>query len=126
MTIKRWVDKLNRWALKGLPRAIQSVKVSSEGITLIQSHQPRFLRWSEIREIAVLKQPYLASTSFALAIRVTDSTVTIIDDTVEGHMELCEELPRRLPGVIPYEEWAVELMAKKQDAGMVIFQRTTV
>jgi len=70
-----------------------------------------------VQEIAVVKQPPLASGSFALAIRGPGSTVAVVDDTVAGYAEFCQEIPRRLKGVVPYEKWAVELTASSQEAG---------
>jgi hypothetical protein len=120
-----WVDKLNQWALKGIRRqAVERVETNSEGSTLIRSSGSQVIRWSEMQEIAVVKQPPLASGSFALAIRGAGSTVAIVDDTVPGYAELCRELPLRLQGVIPYEKWAVELTAAQQEIGQVIFRRS--
>jgi hypothetical protein len=118
-----WVDKLNRWALKGVRRqAVEKVETNSEGSMLIRPDGSQFIRWSEMQEIAVLKQPPLANGSFALAIRGANSTVAIVDDTVVGYANFCEELPLRLQSVVPYEKWAVELTAGTQ-AGQVIFRR---
>lgn len=53
-----------------------------------------------------------------------DSTVAIVDDTVASYPEFCAELTRRLPSVVPYEKWAVELTAARQEVGQVIFRRS--
>jgi hypothetical protein len=120
-----WVDRLNQWALKQIRRqAIERVETDREGSTLIRADGRQFIRWSDVQEIAVLKQPPLARGSFALAIRGPGSTVAVVDDTVAGYAELCRELPRRLTGVTPYQKWAVELTASSQDTGKVIFRRT--
>ena len=118
-----WVDKLNQWALKGIRQAIERVETDHEGSTLIRADGREFIRWSDVQEIAVVKQPPLASGSFALAIRGAGSTVAVVDDTVAGYAEFCQEIPRRLKGVVPYEKWAVELTASSQEAGKVIFRR---
>jgi hypothetical protein len=120
-----WVDKLNRWALKGMRQhTVEKVETTSEGCRLIYRNGSRFIAWSEMQEIAVLKQPPLAIGCFAVAIRGADSTVAIVDDTVAGYPEFCAELPRRLEGVVPYEKWAVELTAAPQEVGQVIFRRS--
>lgn len=123
-----WVDKLNEWALKRIrPWAIERVKTDREGTTLIRADGSQFIRWSDVQEIAVLKQPDPAigipAAGFALAIRAVGSMLAIVDDTVAGYEELCQEIPRRLEGVVPYEKWAVELLASSQEAGKVIFRR---
>jgi hypothetical protein len=119
-----WVDKLNQWALKGIRRqAVERVETDLEGSTMIRADGRQFIRWSDVKEIAVLKQPPLASGSFALAIRGAGSTVVVVDDTVVGYAEFCQEISRRLKGVIPFEQWAVELTATSQEAGKVIFRR---
>jgi len=120
-----WLDELNRWALKRIRRqALGRVEVNGDGSTLVRRDHSRFIRWSDVQEIAVIKQPNLADSSFALAIRERDSTLTIVDDTVPGYAELCEELSRRLPGVTPYQKWATEFIANPDQAGQVIFRRT--
>ena len=119
-----WLDKLNQWALKGIRRqAIERVETDNEGSTLIRADGRQFIRWSDVREIAVVKQPPLASGSFALAIRGAGSTVAVVDDTVAGYAELCQEIPRRLKDAVPYEKWAVELTASSQQTATVIFRR---
>ena len=119
-----WVDKLNRRVLRGLRKHdVQKVEADSRGSTLIESHQRRFIPWSEVQEILVVKQPPLADGSFALVIREADSTITIVDDTATGYADFCAELPRRLPGVIPYEKWVTELTATEHKDGEVIFRR---
>ena len=101
-----WVDKVNEWVLKRIRRsAIESVKTDREGITLIRADGSQFIPWSDVQEIAVLKQPDLAIGCFALAIHAVGSTFVIVDDTVAGYEELCQEIPRRLEGVVPYEKW---------------------
>ena len=117
-----WVDKLNRWALKGIRQEIEKIEISSEGAKVIRAKNTLLLGWSEIEEIGVVNQLQLASGSFALVIRRANSSVTIVDDTVVGYSEFCEELARQLPGVVPYSRWATEMMAK-QDPGQVIFRR---
>jgi hypothetical protein len=119
-----WVDKLNQWALKGSRRqAIERVETDREGSTLIRADGREFIRWSDVQEIAVVKQPPLARGSFALAIRGAGSTVAVVDDTVTGYVEFCQELPRRLTGAAPYQKWAVELTTSSQETGTVIFRR---
>ena len=76
-----------------------------------------------MQEIVVQKQPGLAIGCFALAIRAVGSTLAIVDDTVAGYEEICQEIPRRLEGVVPYEKWALELLANSQQAGKAIFRR---
>jgi hypothetical protein len=119
-----WVDKLNQWALKGIRRqAIERVETDREGSTLIRANGSQFIRWSDVQEIAVVKQPPLARGSFALVIRGAGFKVAVVDDTVAGYAEFCQELPRRLKGVAPYQNWAVELTASSQETGKVIFRR---
>ena len=79
-----WVDKLNQWALKGIRQAIERVETDREGSTLIRADGREFIRWSDVQEIAVVKQPPLASGSFALAIRGAGSTVAVVDDTASS------------------------------------------
>jgi len=120
-----WVDKLNQWALKGIRRrVIDKVETDLEGSTLIRAEGSQFIRWSDIQEIAAVKQPPLASGSFALAIRAAGSILVVLDDTVPGYAEFCQELSRRLQGVVPYQRWAGELTASSQETGKVIFRRT--
>ena len=119
-----WIDKVNKWLLKRIhPWAIERVKTDREGTTLIRADGSQFIRWSDVQEIAVLKQPDLASGCFVLGIHAVGSTLAIVDDTVSGYEELCQEIPRRLEGVVPYEKCAVELMASSQEAGKLIFRR---
>jgi hypothetical protein len=119
-----WVDKLNQRALKGVRRhAVERVESNHEGSTLILSDGSQFIRWSDVQEIAVLKQPPLARGSFALVIRGAGATLAVVDDTAAGYAEFCQELPRRLKGVVPYEKCAVELMASSEETGKVIFRR---
>jgi hypothetical protein len=120
-----WVDKLNEWALRGIHRqAIERVETNCEGSTLIRADGSQFVPWSDVQEIAVVKQPPLARGSFALAIRGAGSMVAVVDDTVAGYAEFCQELPRQLKGVVPYQKWAVELAASSHDDGKLIFRRT--
>jgi|HubBroStandDraft_1064217.scaffolds.fasta_scaffold00242_34 homoserine kinase len=120
-----WIDKVNQWALKGIRlKAVERVETDDLGSTLIQGDGNHFIRWSDVQEIAVLKQPSLARGSFAVAIRGAGSTLTIVDDTVAGFAEFCQEITRRLKDVVPYETWAVELTASPQQTGKVIFRRT--
>lgn len=120
-----WVDKLNQWALKGIRgRIIERAETDREGSTLIGPEGSQCIRWADVQEIAVVKQPPLASGSFALVIRGVGSILAILDDTVPGYEEFCQELPRRLEGVVPYQGWAVELTASSQETGKVIFRRT--
>jgi hypothetical protein len=65
-----WIDKVNKWLLKRIhPWAIERVKTDREGTTLIRADGgSRFIRWSDVQEIAVLKQPDLARGCFALGI----------------------------------------------------------
>jgi hypothetical protein len=123
-----WVDKVNQWVLKRIrPWAIERVKTDREGTTLIRADGSRFIRWSDVQEIAVLKQPDPAIGCpigcFALVIRAVGSTLAIVDETVAGYEELCQEILRRLEGVVPYEKWALELLASSQETGKVIFRR---
>jgi hypothetical protein len=123
-----WVDKLNEWVLNRIrPSAIERVETDCQGTTLIRADGSQFIRWSDVQEIAVLKLPDPAigipAVGFALVIRAVDSTLVIVDDTVAGYEELRQEIPRRLEGVVPYEKWAVELLASSQEAGKVIFRR---
>ncbi len=119
-----WVDKLNQWALKRIRgEATERVEADQDGIVLIRARGNQLIRWSEIEEIAAMKQPQLADGSFALAIRRADSAVAVVDDTVTGFAEFCQELTRRLTNVVPYERWAVELVASSQEDGKVIFRR---
>jgi hypothetical protein len=119
-----WVDQLNRWALKGIRRhAIESVESGGEGCTVKRGGGEQFIRWSDVQEIAVVKQPSLATGCFALTLRVLNSQLVIVDDTVPGFDKLCAELPTRLGGAVPYEKWSVELMAESRSAGQVIFRR---
>src|SRR5215469_10288628 len=97
------------------PWAIERVKTDREGTMLIRADGSQFIRWSDVQEIAVLKQPDLAIGCFALAIHAVGSTLAIVDDTVAGYEELCQEIPRRLEGVVPYEKWALELLASSQE-----------
>ncbi len=120
-----WVEKLNQWALKGIRRqAIERVDTDREGSTLIRADGSQYIRWSDVQEVAVVKQPPLARGSFALAIRGAGSMLAVVDDTVAGYAEFCQELSRRLKGVVPYQKWAAELTASSQEAGKVIFRRT--
>ncbi len=120
-----WVDKVNRWALKGIRRhAVETVDTNGEGIRLVRADGSQLIGWEELQEIAVVKQPHFASGSFALAIRSGDSALAIVDDSVLGFGQLCEELQWRLTGVTPYEKWSTELIAGEHDeAGRVIFRR---
>jgi len=120
-----WVDELNRRVMKRVrPAAIERVETDREGTTLIRADGSRFLlRWSDVQEIAVLKQSSLVIDSFALVIRPAGSSLAIVDDTVPGYEELCREIPRCLEGAVPYEKWALELMASSQEFGKVIFRR---
>ena len=124
-----WIDKVNKWLLKRIhPWAIERVKTDREGTTLIRANGgSRFIRWSDVQEIAVLKQADGGIPCpigyFALHIRAVGSTLAIVDETVAGYKELCQEIPRRLEGVVPYEKCAVELMASSQEAGKLIFRR---
>jgi hypothetical protein len=120
-----WVDKLNQWAMKSIrPHPIKRVETDQEGSTLIRTDSSQFIRWSDIQQIAALKQPALAKGSFALAIQTGGSMVAVIDDTVPGYAEFCQELPRKLRGAAPYQEWAVELTSATLEIGKVIFQRS--
>ena len=53
-----WIDKVNQWVLKRIhPWAIERVKTDREGTTLIRADGgSQFIRWSDVQEIAVLKQ----------------------------------------------------------------------
>lgn len=119
-----WLDKLNQWALKGVrQQAIVKIETNDEGITLIRPEESEFIRWSDVREIAVLRQPPLATGSFALAIRGADSIFAVVDEGAPGYGELCQEIPRRLKGALPYEQWAVELTASSSEAAKIIFRQ---
>lgn len=119
-----WVHKLNLSALKRIRRrVIERVETDREGSRLIRADGIQLILWSDVQEIAALKQPPLATGSLALAIRGAGSTLAILDDTVEGYAKFCQELPRWLKGVIPYEKWALELTASSQESGKVIFRR---
>ena len=120
-----WIDKLNQWALRRIAgHTVDSVGADDDGCRLVSSNRCQLIRWSEIQEIAVLKQPPLATGSFAVAIRMANSKVATIDDTASGFTRFCEELPERLQGAIPYENWAVELIAGTPEPGKVIFRRS--
>lgn len=120
-----WVERLNQRALRRIRRhAIERVETDREGTTLTRADSSQFIRWPEVREIAVLKQPPLARGSFALIIRGGGSTLAVVDDTAVGYAEFCQEISRWLKGAVPYEEWAVELTASLGETGRVIFRRT--
>jgi len=119
-----WVEKLNQWALKSIrPEAIARVAANPEGIALIRADGKQFIRWSDVEEIAVVKQPQLAGGSFALAVRGVGSVLVMVDDTVAGYGEFCQELPRRLKGAASYEGSTVGLLATSDEDGKVIFRR---
>ena len=91
---------------------------------LVRSAGSQLISWTDLQEIAVVKQPHFANGSFALAMRSGNSMLAIVDDSVTGFGQLCEELPRRLTGVMPYEKWSTELIASEDtEAGRVIFRR---
>ena len=124
LTPLSWIDKLTRRALRSIHRnAIEKVESDRASITLIRSHETQFLPWSEIGEIAVVKQPPLAIGSFALILRGADAKLAIVDDAVAGYPKLCEQLPHQLAGVIPYETWSPELMAATDQSGQILFRR---
>lgn len=120
-----WVDKLNQRALKGIRRnAVEKINTSGEGISLVRAGGSQLIGWDDLQEIAVVRQPHFASGSFALAIRSGRSALAIVDDSVLGFGQLCEELPRRLTDVTPYEKWSTELIADEDsEIGRVIFRR---
>lgn len=120
-----WIDKLNQWALRRIARhSVESIAADGDGCRLVSSNRCQLIRWFEIQEIAVLKQPPLSNGSFAVAIKMADSKVAIIDDTASGFTRFCEELPERLQGTMPYENWAVELTAETTEPGKVIFRKS--
>jgi hypothetical protein len=120
-----WIEKLNRSALKGIRRhSIESVETGSEGSTMRRPDGEQFIRWADSQEIAVVKQPSLASGSFALTVRALDAPMVIVDDSVPGFERFFEELPQRLAGMVPYETWSVKLLAESQSTGQVIFRRS--
>jgi hypothetical protein len=119
-----WVDKLNHWALKAIRRqAVKRIEITSDGAQIVRSDDSHLLRWSEVQEVAIVMQPQLSAGSYALVIRVADSSVTIVDDTVLGYSELIQEMSRQLPNIVPYSNWAIGLAASPQDPGQVIFRR---
>ena len=79
-----WIDKVNKWLLKRIhPWAIERVKTDHEGTTLIRADGgSRFIRWSDVREIAVLKQADGGIPCpigyFALHIHAVGSTLAIV------------------------------------------------
>ena len=52
-------------------------------------------------------------------------TLTLVDGTANGFSQLCDEIPRRLDGVVPYPQWSLELLAASEQGGKVIFRRQT-
>ena len=97
-----WIDKVNQWLLRRLhPWAMERVKTDREGTTLIRADGgSQVIRWSDVQEIAVLKQADGGIPCpigyFALHIHAVGSTLAIVDETVAGYKELCQEIPRRL------------------------------
>ena len=105
-----WIDKVNKWLLKRIhPLAIERVKTDREGTTLIRADGgSRFIRWSDVQEIAVLKQ--------------ADGGIPCPIGYFALHIHAVG-IPRRLEGVVPYEKCALGLMVSSQEAGKVIFRR---
>jgi hypothetical protein len=121
-----WIDRANQWALSMIRgQKVAAVLADRDGVKFTIAGALRLLPWSEVEEIAALAQPALATGSFTLAIRGPGTTLTLVDGTAKGFSELCDELPRRLDGVVPYPQWSLELLAAPEESGKVIFRRGT-
>ena len=121
-----WIDRANQWALNIIRgQKVAAVSADQDGVKFTIAGAVRLLRWSEVEEIAVLAHPPLSTGSFTLAMRGPGKTLTLVDGTANGFSQLCDEIPHRLDGVVPYPQWSLELLAAPEQGGKVIFRRQT-
>ena len=63
------------------------------------------MRWEEVIEAQVFKRDLLAVDCIYLFLSGADGTGIELDEEMEGWTPLCEALPQRLPGCLPFHEW---------------------
>jgi hypothetical protein len=63
------------------------------------------MRWDEVIEAKAFKRDLLAVDCICLFLSGADGMGIELDEEMEGWTSLCEALPQRLPGCLPFHEW---------------------
>lgn len=85
------------------------------------------MRWDEVIEAQVFKRDLLAVDCIYLFLSGADGTGIELDEEMEGWTPICEALPQRLPGCMPFHEWLWDVATPAFETNLrTIFTRNPV
>ena len=69
----------------------------------------RTMMWSEITRVTAFKRDRLVVDCLCMLIADAQGQVLEVDEEMAGWQELCEALPTRLPGAMPFHAWFMQV-----------------
>lgn len=118
-------DRINRAILGYIHRKAGTdgpVVFDGERITLMHGdRQVWSVGWAEIVSVTALQTPGWVGDTITLTIEAAGQT-RFVSEVMAGWPELLAALPEQLPGGLPYEQWALALLAGGPEATVSVYE----